>query len=75
MNQLGQASILSEITTHNEHGQHFLSVWPWSKISDLEAEGLITITRARYMDEWTVSVTDRGAQLIEDAAIGGGHGR
>jgi hypothetical protein len=70
MNLLGQASILSELATHDEHGQHFLSVWPWSLIAELEAEQLITITRKRYMDEWTVSVTDRVAQLIETVVIG-----
>ncbi len=68
-----RAYILARIVTRDEDGRHFLEVWPWESLRELEEAGLIEIDRPvheptgiRYAQEyWSVRVTREGFGVME----------
>ena len=64
--------ILAKITTRDEAGRHFTSLFRSSDLAELESDGLITIDRPKhhtgipYSEEYyTVEVTPDGVDLVE----------
>lgn len=64
---------LEEITTTNEVGMHFTSIWREEILEELEEKELIEITRPIDVSEallpkeyWTVAVTNKGKELINN---------
>jgi predicted dehydrogenase len=67
-----QVSILAVITTSDEAGKHFAEVYDHADLTELEADGLLTISRSvhatgiAYSQEyWSVQVTEDGIELVE----------
>ncbi len=68
-----KVKILSVITTRNEAGKHFLEVYNYNELKELEEEGFLEIneqihsgTGLKYSEEYnTVTVTDKGIELVE----------
>ena len=73
MNTAEQVRILSKITTHDKTGKHFTEIYAVPDLAELEAEGLIAISRPTpeatgipYSQEhWTVKATEDGLALVE----------
>jgi hypothetical protein len=67
-----QVASLSTMTGRDEAGRHFTARYPDDVLSELEAEGLILISRPvhprtglTYSEEnWTVEVTEKGVDLV-----------
>src|SRR5688500_13367167 len=72
MNTAEQVRILSKITTHDKTGKHFTEIYNAPDLAELEAEGLIAISRfiheaigILYSEEhWTVAATEDGLVLV-----------
>jgi len=68
-----QAYILARIVTRDEDGRHFLEVWPWAALRELEEAGLIEIDRPVHeatgipyaQEYWSVRVTEDGLGVVE----------
>ena len=68
-----KVQILAEITTTNEAGRHFTTLYDADDLWALEEEGLIEINRPvheatgiEYSEEhWAVQVTPDGIDLVE----------
>jgi len=65
--------LLAKITTRDEAGKHFMQLYPYDALQELEKAGLIKITRPvheatgiRYSEEyWSVEVTEEGQSLVD----------
>jgi hypothetical protein len=68
-----KVKILSVITTRNEAGKHFLEIYDYDELKELEKEGLLEIherihsaTGLKYSEEYnTVQLTQEGIDLVE----------
>jgi len=68
-----RAYILARIVTRDEAGRHFLEVWPWESLHELEEAGLIEIVRPVHeptgipyaQEYWSVLVTEDGVDVME----------
>jgi hypothetical protein len=67
-----KVGLLAKITTRNEAGKHFMEIYPYDVLQELEREGLLTITRPihnarlKYSEEyWSVEVTEEGRALVD----------
>ena len=68
-----KVGLLAQITTRNEAGKHFMHLYPYDVLQELEREGLLVITRPvheatglRYSEEyWSVEVTEEGRALVD----------
>jgi len=64
---------LSTLTTRDHAGRHFTETYPPDVLDDLEAEGLIVITRPVHQatglsydqQYWSVEATDEGQDLVD----------
>ena len=73
MNTQEQVQILAAITTRDEAGRHFSEVYAWPDLEELEAAGLLAITRPVHeatvlpysQEHYSVEVTDEGQALVE----------
>jgi hypothetical protein len=74
MNLRRTVEILSVIATSGDAGRHFSEVYSDAELSQLEAGGLIEITRPIHeatglpysVDHWSVAVTEDGQILVDN---------